>query len=103
MSRTCKRRLTYGITGHGWVWSCDWPGVRASHARNHDHDCERVMGVDESLPADDRNGQWREVKVSNCTHGCKIYANVTTGERLLHHNANYGCTITAVDLNNTRN
>lgn len=93
-SMTCKRTLTFGITGHGWVWDCDWPGVRAPHAQRHDHDCSIVLGTDEVLPEADRHGQWREVMVSNCPSGCKIYVNVTTGVRMLHHSATYGCTVT---------
>ena len=90
-SHTCTRRLIYSITSPGWVWGCDWPGVRAPHARNHDHDCDRVLGTDE---VGDTSWQWPERAVSNCSAGCKIYENITTGERVLHHNRAYGCTIT---------
>jgi hypothetical protein len=38
----------------------------------------------------------REVALSNCKFGCKIYADPLSAVRILGHNNAYGCTIETV-------
>ena len=49
-----------------------------------------VVGIKEHLG---RPGDylWREVEISDCKYGCKIYESERTGRRALAHNAAYGC------------
>jgi hypothetical protein len=36
-------------------------------------------------------GNWREVALSDCKYGCKIYRHAVTGEERVEHNSVYGC------------
>jgi hypothetical protein len=50
------------------------------------------VGVDETLHPDlDVTLRLREVGMSKCKYGCKIYADPLSALRVLAHNRNYGC------------
>ena len=99
VSLTCTRVLVFGITEHGWQFRCErTPGDRLLSGQVHDHECDLVLGIDESLPGDEPLFNWHEHAMSNCNYGCKVYANWTTGARALVHNSSYGCTITSEEI-----
>lgn len=51
-----------------------------------------VVSHDELLHPDPTvTARLREVALSNCPNGCKIYADPLSAVRILAHNSNYGC------------
>lgn len=53
----------------------------------------REFSYNEALPLDAHGSLnvWREVTISDCEFGCKVYQNRDTDEKVVAHNSNYGC------------
>lgn len=50
------------------------------------------VGIDEPIHPDRKvGGRFREVELSDCEYGCKIYADPISRVRVLAHSAIYGC------------
>lgn len=55
-------------------------------------DITYVVSHDEPLHPDSGvMARMREVAISSCPFGCKIYADPVSSVRVLAHNSNYGC------------
>lgn len=50
-----------------------------------------VSGKEPLHPDQEIASRFREVELSNCEFGCKIYADPRSSVRVLAHNSAYGC------------
>ena len=67
----------------------------------YDYKNARECGIDEPMFSKPELAQSaQEDRLSNCPNGCKYYVVPETDIVVLAHNPNYGCRITADDVNN---
>lgn len=79
-------------------------------SRTNHHGWQRRMSTREYLPAREIAPQpvivhvapvvresWREVALSDCNYGCKVYERAIDGARQVQHSRTYGCRNTTVE------